>query len=64
MTDLSLSNHGSLWLLTPHTEASEQWVDDNLSDARQMLGRAIAIEPRYVADIVAGIRADGLTLNS
>lgn len=64
MADFTLTNHGSLCMLTPHTEAAEQWIDDNLPADRQTLGRSVAIEPRYAADIVSGIRAEGLTINA
>ena len=60
--DFSLANHGSIWLLTPHSAQASAWVADNLPDDAQWLGRAIAIEPRYVPDIVAGFQQEGLTV--
>lgn len=61
--DFTASNHGSIILLTPKTEAAHAWVNENLQvEGWQTLGSSIAIEPRYFGDIVEGIRHDGLTI--
>lgn len=48
----SIENHGTICLFRPEDMEAEEWVDENLSDDRQSFGVAIAIEPRYLPDIV------------
>lgn len=61
--DFTLSNEGSLSLLTPKSEAAQSFVDAHvIYEDYQLHCDAIAIEHRYVADIVAGARAHGLTV--
>lgn len=64
-SDFLLTRHGSLALLEPLTPAGEEWAGDNLIHPEtQLWGRAIVIEPRYVADILVGIAGDGLDVAS
>ena len=58
--DFWVQNHGSLYLLIPQTDAAEQWIEDNLPEDAPRLGKNVAVEHRYIYDIVDGIRADGL----
>jgi hypothetical protein len=60
--DFTLENHGSVCLLRPLTAIAKTWAAEYLPDDAQTFGTAIVIEPRYVADIVAGILNDGLTV--
>jgi len=56
----SLENHGSIWLFRPKDMEAEQWVDENISDDRQSFGSAVAVETRYIQDIVEAFKeADG-----
>lgn len=61
-TDFHLTNHGSIWLLTPVSPEAVEWAEQYLPEDAQTLGNAIAIEPRYVDPIVQGIEGDGLTV--
>lgn len=61
-TDFTVSNHGSIYLLTPKTEAAHAWRADHLPDDVLSLGQGLCIEHRYIGDIVLGINADGLTI--
>jgi hypothetical protein len=62
MTDFTVENHGTIFLLQPHTSAAQRWVDNNIPDDAQYLGTAVAVEHGYILDIVDGIKADGLTI--
>ena len=62
-TDFSFANHGSICLLTPRTPAATKWAAQHLPEDAMTWGRAIVVEPRYVADIVLGIGSDGLTVS-
>ena len=58
--DLLFENHFSLFLIRPVSYAGQQWLSENIDDGAQMLGNAIACEPRYVEAIFQGAMADGL----
>lgn len=62
MTDFITADHGSIVILIPASEDARYWVDDNLDPDAMWFGKGVAIEPRYVADIIDGITADGLTV--
>jgi hypothetical protein len=63
--DFTVSGDGSVYLLNPNTEAARQWVSENLPDVQswQYMGTAIAIEHRYIVNIVEGIKGDGLVVD-
>lgn len=51
-------------MLTPLSPEAHIWVTDHLPDDLLMLGNRIAIEHRYVDDIVDGIALESLTIKS
>jgi hypothetical protein len=55
-----VQNEGTICLLHPLTPAAQNWIDGHLSSERLTFGDAVAVEYRFIADIVAGIRRDGL----
>ena len=60
--DFNFADHGSVTILTPLTEAANEWVNDHIpSDAMRWCG-GIVIEPRYASAILDGIACDGLTV--
>lgn len=61
--DFLLANHGTVSMLTPISLEAQQWADAHLPADAQRMGGAVAIEHRYVGDIVEGILADGLEVN-
>lgn len=60
--DFTVYGSGTVYLLQPHTERAKLWCDEHLPEDVQRLGNSIAVEWRYIADIVAGARADGYTI--
>jgi len=60
--DFTVENHGSIFLLRPNTKAAQAWIDSNIPEDAQYLGNAVAIEHRYIMDIIDGIQADGLSI--
>lgn len=61
--DFNVVHHGSIVLLTPLTPAAHAWAEEFLPDDAQTWGPgSVVVEPRYIADIVDGIRGDGLTV--
>lgn len=63
--DVKVENLGSVHILQPLSPAGKAWTDENLAvESWQMIGGGIAIEPRMVQNIIDGMEADGLTVNS
>jgi hypothetical protein len=61
--DIRVENHGTICLLRPKSRAGKRWIKEHLAPTAepwQWLNDALSVEPRYVADIVEGARADGL----
>lgn len=61
-TDFLLIDHGSIVVLTPQTYLAKVWVDEHIPYDAQWIGRGVAIEPRYVDDIINGVVADHLEI--
>ena len=64
LADVRVEKHGSIVLLRPLTNGGKSWLDENIPDDAQMLGNAVACEPRYVDAIVAGMIADDLEVEA
>jgi hypothetical protein len=62
--DFRLADHGSICLLYPLTPAAREWAAEHLPTDAFWCGAGMVIEPRYVAPIVDGIQADGLTFGA
>lgn len=63
--DVTVSNHGTVAIITPLTEAAKEWVCEHLSlESWQFWGGndGFACEPRYVDHIVEGMINDGLAV--
>lgn len=57
--DVRVDNHGSVVLLTPLTDAAEQWMVENIPDAQHWVNARV-VEPRYVETVLDGMITDGL----
>ena len=61
--DVVIGGGGTIYTVTPRTKQGEHWLSDNVaSEPWQWLGGALCVEHRYIADLVDGMRADGLTV--
>ena len=61
--DFSIEGEGrfcTVYLLRPLTPAAFDWIEEHIPEDAQRLGNAVAVEHRYISDIVAGIQGDGL----
>jgi hypothetical protein len=58
--DVALRNEGSIWLVTPLTQEASTWLHAH-TDGQWFL-RSLVVEPRYVADLVQGMRDEGFTV--
>jgi len=59
--DFSVEDHGSIFLVTPHTDAAREWWDEKVGNC-QSLGLGNAVEHRFIQDISHGILGDRLTI--
>ena len=64
--DFLVENHGSIFLLKSLTPSATSWIEEHIGQDNgcQPYFPTVAVEPRYIADIVAGIRNDGLAVQS
>ena len=54
----------TVFCLTPRTDEARNWIKENIHyKSYQMLGNSVAVEYRYIADIVAGMMEAGLVVN-
>ena len=60
--DFIVTNHLTLYLLTPVTEAAKDWCEECLPGDAPMFGFSYGIDPRCIEAIVAGIQEDGLDI--
>jgi hypothetical protein len=63
MVDLSVTNHGSIYLLTPTSTRGGDWINEHIPEDATTWGISIVVEHRYIADIVEGAIADGLSVD-
>ena len=62
--DFNVENHGSIFLLRPVSAAARESVEERIGENNgyQPYWPTVVVEHRYIRDIVAGIRADRLTV--
>ncbi len=60
--DIRVENHGSIFLVRPLNELAEDWLKEHTGPETQRLGKAVAVEGRYIEDFVKGMQEDGLTV--
>jgi hypothetical protein len=61
--DISVENHGSIFLLWPSSSIGQAWLQENvIGEETQIFGNAVVCEPRYVVDIVFAARGEGLVV--
>lgn len=63
LPDFLIHGSGTLYLFEPLTQTAQAWLEAHCPAGRdhQYLGRNLAIECRYVADIIQFATRDGLT---
>ena len=60
MADFEVSNHGTIFIFTPRRAAARDWVAEFLPVDAQRWAGGVAIEHRYISDVVIGAQRDGL----
>jgi len=63
MTDLTVDDHGSVFILTPVSDEGFTWVSEHLPTGGLGWGmHGIAVEHRFISEIVLGAVEDGLAI--
>lgn len=64
MTDFTVENHGSIYLVKAYTENALTHLQLHTADDAQWWGKStLVVEPRYVANLVHHLREDGYTVD-
>lgn len=53
--------HNTVWALSPQTPAAKAWVKEHVEKGALCLGDTIAVEHRYIDQLIEGLVNDGLT---
>lgn len=53
---VAVENHGSICLVRPCTDAAREWLVEHTDG--QWWGGALAVEPRYLDDLLDGLHGD------
>ena len=59
--DFSVSGGGTIYLLTPNTPGAILWIEENIGEHQDWCG-AVAVEHRFIDNVVVGILESGLTV--
>jgi len=62
-SDFIVTDHFTIFLLTPLTESAIDWVSEHLPPDALRFGDSIAVEHRFIGDIIDGVQQDGLTIS-
>ena len=63
--DVLAVEYRSFAMLTPMTDIGHRWVEEHVPiEPWQKYGASIACEPRSLADLIAAMRKDGLTVET
>ena len=62
LPDVSVSNHGTLFLFQPLSLAATEWIKENVGGETSYFGSALAVESRYALDLAGGMANNGLVI--
>jgi hypothetical protein len=60
--DFEIVNGGSVSLIVPLTRDGRRWLRESIGEDALYLGQGLAVEARYLGQIVEGILFSGLTI--
>ncbi len=60
--DISIENHGTIFLFRLNTQAATEWVEEHVQSDAQFFGDALVVEHRYARDLATAAVADGLAV--
>jgi hypothetical protein len=60
--DISIENHGTIFLFRLNTPAAAEWVSENVQSDAQFFGDALVVEHRYARELAMAAVADGMVI--
>ena len=61
--DIRVSNHGSIFMVSPLSDAAREWVDEHVQlEDWQWMGNAFSVDRHYIENLVEGMIGDGLVV--
>jgi hypothetical protein len=60
--DFTVTDHGSVSVLTPATGIAQSWLDERMPDDAATWGRGYVVEPRFIDHIVDDLLANDFTV--
>jgi hypothetical protein len=60
--DISVSNHGTIFLFAANTQLGREWIHDHVPADASFFAGALCVEHRYAYDLAVGMCRDGLRL--
>ena len=60
--DISIENHGTIFLFRLNTQAATEWVEEHVQSDAQFFGDALVVEHTYTRDLAMAAVADGLAV--
>ncbi len=61
--DIATTNEGNIVTVRPTSPRGKAWLDENVEAAPwQWLGDVLCVDHALAGDLIAGMRADGLTV--
>jgi hypothetical protein len=58
--DFIVRDEGTIWLFTPLTPAAFEFLADHIQSDAHYFGQSLAVEHRFVYDLLIGLREHGL----
>jgi len=58
--DFAVRSEGTIWLFTPQTSAAFEFLSEHIQEDAQYFGDSLAVEHRFVYDLLIGLREHGL----
>jgi hypothetical protein len=58
--DFVVRGEGTIWLFNPQTPAAFDFLSEHIQEGAQYFGPSLAVEHRYVYDLLIGLREHGL----
>lgn len=59
MSDYTIENHGTIFLVRPQSDAARQHLLDHTPEEAQWFGDALVVEHRYAFDLATQLQTDG-----
>ena len=60
--DVEVTDHGTVVLFRPLTDACRAWIDNNVDEDAMWFGGALAVEHRCAPYLIEGMRGSGLDI--